>query len=153
MNIENYIAVLKALHENDVEYVLVGGLAAILHGVPRITEDIDIFLQGGASNIEKLKAALASVFNDKSIEEISTRDLESYSVIRYGTPGDFYIDIMIRIGERFAYSDLEYEIIKSHGIPIRIATVQTLINMKQGTLREIDRADVILLTEKLKGKK
>jgi hypothetical protein len=34
-----------------------------------------------------------------------------------------------------------------------VATIGTLIKLKQGTIRQIDKADVLLLTEKLKEKK
>ncbi len=153
MNVESFMAVLKALHDHEVEYILVGGLAVILHDVPRVTEDLDIFVKREPVNVDKLKKALRSVFNDESIEEMELQDLKDYPVIRYGTPKDYYIDIMDRIGEVFKYDDLEYEIIESNEIPIRVATIETLIKLKQGTIRELDKADVILLMEKLREKK
>lgn len=154
MNTDSFVAVLKALHEQDVEYVLVGGLAVSLHGVSRVTDDLDIFIKREPGNIEKLKKALYSVFSDESIEEIDMTDLEDYSVVRYGTPEDYYIDIMDRIGdELFKYDDLEYQIIESQGIPIRIATIETLIMLKRDTIRTVDKADVLLLMEKLEEKK
>lgn len=153
MNVESFMAVLKALHEHEVEYILVGGMAVILHDVPRVTEDLDIFVKREPENIEKLKKTLRSVFNDDSIEEMDFQDLEDYPVVRYGTPKDYYIDIMDRIGEVFKYDDLEYEIIESHNIPIRVATIASLIKLKKGTIRDLDKADVILLMEKLREKK
>ena len=152
MDVKSFMTVLKALHEYDVEYILIGGMAVILHNVPRVTEDLDIFVRRDANNIKKLKQALRSVFNDESIEDMQQQDLEDYPVVRYGTPEDYYIDIMDRIGEMFEYNDLEFEILEHQGIPIRIATIATLIKLKQGTIRDIDKADVILLTEKLKEK-
>ena len=153
MNTDSFMAVLKALHEQDVEYVLVGGLAVSLHGVSRVTDDLDIFVKREPGNLEKLKKALYSVFTDESIEEIDMTDLEDYPVVRYGTPEDYYIDIMDRIGELFKYDDLEYQIIESQGIPIRIATIETLIMLKKDTIRTVDKADVLLLMEKLEEKK
>jgi len=58
---------------------------------------------------------------------------------------------MDRIGEAFSYDDLDYEVIEMDGISIRIATIETLITLKKGTLREIDKLDVAMLMEKLKG--
>ena len=147
MNTKSFLSVLKALHEYEVEYILIGGLAVILHGVPRITEDLDIFVKRDEQNVEKLRKALHSVFEDDNVEEITLSELEDYPVIRYGTPEDYYIDIMDRIGEMFNYNDLHYEIIESDGIPIRVATKETLINLKKGTVRIIDKADVTMLTE------
>ncbi|MDZ7363935.1 MAG: nucleotidyl transferase AbiEii/AbiGii toxin family protein [candidate division KSB1 bacterium] len=153
MKTDSFIAVLKALHEHEVEYILIGGLAVILHGVPRLTEDLDIFVTKDEANLAKLKKALRSVFEDESIEEMTRNDLVDYPVVRYGTPENYYIDIMDRVGEAFKYNDLAYEVIESHGFPIKVATIETLIKLKQGTIRQIDKADVLLLTEKLKEKK
>ncbi|NIT60295.1 MAG: hypothetical protein GWN00_30025, partial [Aliifodinibius sp.] len=122
-------------------------------GVPRATEDLDVFLKEDSDNLRRFKNALQTIYEDESIEEITDEDLDRYAVVRYGTPENYYIDIIYRIGDAFQYNDLKYEIIESKGIPIRIATIETLIKLKQNTIREIDKADVILLTEKLKGKK
>ena len=152
MNVKSLVALFNALHEHHVEYILVGGVAVILHDVPRVTEGVDVNVKRNPANVERLKEALLSVFDDESIQDLDGQDLEHYPVVRYGTPEQYYIDIMDRVGEMFQYDDLESEIITSHGIPIRVATIATLIKLKQGTVREIDKADVILLKAKLAGK-
>ncbi|MCD4797075.1 MAG: nucleotidyltransferase [Candidatus Cloacimonetes bacterium] len=38
-----FIKVLKAFDEQNVEYILIGGVAVILLGMERLTRDIDIF--------------------------------------------------------------------------------------------------------------
>jgi predicted nucleotidyltransferase len=149
MNVESFMAVLKSLHEHEVEYILVGGLAVIFHGVSRVTKDLDFFVKRNPQNIEKLKRALQTVFDDESITEITDDELVEYPLIRYGTPQNYYIDIIDRIGEAFHYDDLEYEIIESQGIPVRVATLETLIKMKNSTIRMKDRADAFLLMEEL----
>lgn len=80
-------------------------------------------------------------------------ELTTYPVVRYRTPEDDYIDIMDRIGEMFRNDDLEYEAIENEGIPIRVATIETLIKLKKDSLRNIDKADVILLTALVEEKK
>lgn len=154
MNIktDSFLAVLKALHEHSVEYILVGGLAVGFHDISRFTTDLDIFVKRDRQNLEKLRHALAFVFQDEATREITIEELEQYPVLRYGTPHDYYIDIMDRIGEAFSYDDLEYEIIESQGIPVRVATIETLIKLKKDTLRERDQLDVFYLTEKLREK-
>lgn len=149
MNVESFMAVLKAFYEHEVEYILVGGLAVIFHGVSRVTKDLDFFVKRNPQNIEKLKRALQTVFDDESITEITDDELVEYPLIRYGTPQNYYIDIIDRIGEAFHYDDLEYEIIESQGIPVRVATLETLIKMKNSTIRIKDRADALLLMEEL----
>ncbi len=151
--VESFVAVLKALNANEVEYILVGGLALILHGIPRVTEDLDIFVKREDANVAKLRRALREVFEDESVEEITFSEMAQYPVIRYGTPDDYYIDIMDRIGEAFSYADLEYEIIYGYGLPIRVATKETLIKLKEKTMRMVDQADVVMLKEKLAEKR
>lgn len=49
------------LAEHDVDYVLIGGLAAAVHGSPAMTNDADIVPAKDASNIERLSAALGDL--------------------------------------------------------------------------------------------
>lgn len=47
-------AVFESLQRHDVRYVVIGGIAAILHGVPRATFDLDILIDPSAENARKL---------------------------------------------------------------------------------------------------
>jgi len=142
---KNFIQVLKALNKHEVDYILIGGVAVILHGMERLTRDIDIFVKLNKKNIKKLRTALRSVFKDSSIEEITLDELKKYQVIRYGTPDDFNIDIMIRLGEDIVYENLESEIIEYENIKIKICTVKALYDLKKNTLRPKDQIDVMFL--------
>ena len=149
---ENFLGILKALWQEKVEYILIGGFAVIIHGMPRVTQDLDIFVKMTPGNIDKLKKALKTVFNDDSIDGITIGDLNDYSVIRYGTPDGFYIDILGRIGEVAAYDDLEYETITIEGIQVRIAAIETLYWLKKDTLRLADRRDAAFLDSLIQRK-
>lgn len=144
---QNFIAIIDALNKYNVDYVLVGGVAVILQGLERLTRDIDIFINSDSDNIDNLKRALHSIFDDQSIDEISSDELEKYAVIRYGTPNGFYIDIMTKIGEAFSFQDLDYEIIAYKGIKIKIGTPEILYKMKKDTLRHQDKIDALFLKE------
>jgi hypothetical protein len=52
-------ALLTTLRENDVSFVIVGGLAAALHGAARVTYDLDIVYDRSPDNLQHLVAALA----------------------------------------------------------------------------------------------
>lgn len=52
------IDLLSAFDEEHVEYLLVGGQAVALHGVPRFTKDADLWLRDTSENIERAKRAL-----------------------------------------------------------------------------------------------
>ena len=149
---ENFLEILKTLWQENVEYILIGGFAVIIHGMPRVTQDLDIFIKMVPENIDILKKALNAIFNDNSIDGITLADLQDYSIIRYGTPDGFYIDILGRIGEFAAYDDLEYEIITVEGIQVRIASIETLYWLKKDTLRLEDRRDAVFLDSLIRQK-
>ena len=135
---------MRALSDWKVDYVLVGGGALNVHGLVRATEDADLFVRPTEENITRLRGALHDVWDDISIDDITAEDLcGEYPAVRYGPPeGVFYLDIITRLGERFGYDDLDWELVHLEGVPIRVATAKTLVRMKQGTVRPIDAADV-----------
>ena len=96
MDVDEAMAVLAALQREHVEYVLVGALAMAMQGEIRATQDIDLFVAPFPGNVERLRAALSSVFEDPDIAEIASEDLGGeYSVMRYVPPsGDFAIDLI-----------------------------------------------------------
>jgi tRNA nucleotidyltransferase/poly(A) polymerase len=50
--------VYSSLHKHQVKYVTIGGIAAILHGVPRATFDLDILIESTPENVQRLLDAL-----------------------------------------------------------------------------------------------
>ncbi len=54
------IDLLSAFAEEKVDYLLVGGQAVALHGVPRFTKDADLWLRDTTENLERAKRALSS---------------------------------------------------------------------------------------------
>ncbi len=147
-----FMEVLDALERERVEYILVGGFAMILYGLPRLTEDIDLFIKHNEDNVTRLKNALLSVFADESINEIDPAMLNEYPVVRYGSPDGFYIDILCSLGEAFKYDDLKYDIKTIEDHHVRIASVETLYALKKDTVRPIDKEDSIFLLNMLKDK-
>ena len=75
MNYELTKKILAALEREKVRYVVFGAVAINLLGLARATEDLDLFIAPEAENIERLKAALRSVFDDPTIDEIKTEEL------------------------------------------------------------------------------
>jgi predicted nucleotidyltransferase len=145
---ENFLKILRALAQEKVEYILIGGFAVILHGLARLTSDIDIFIKPEKENLQRLKMALKEVFpNDKEIDSIALKDLKEYAVIRFGTTSDFCIDIIAAIGGMFRYEDLQFEVRDINGVPVRIATPETLFKMKKDTVRPEDKRDAWFLSE------
>ncbi len=53
--------ILEVLDRHDVRYVLIGGMAATLHGAAQITEDVDITPERSPDNLGRLLSALAEL--------------------------------------------------------------------------------------------
>ena len=56
-----YFEVFKALHDKNVEYLVVGGLAVNLYGVPRLTHDIDMVISMRKENVLSLVSLLTEL--------------------------------------------------------------------------------------------
>jgi len=146
------VAVLAALEREGVEYCVFGGIAVNIHGLPRFTEDLDVFVAPSRENIERLKAALRSVFPDPSIEEISPDDLAGeYPAVQYVPPeGAFHIDVLTRLGDAFRWEDMEYERVPFEGLQVNVATPRMLYRMKKDTVRPKDRIDAEALRRRFR---
>jgi predicted nucleotidyltransferase len=55
----DFPALLRALAEARVEFIIVGGAAATAHGSARLTQDLDVVYSRDPANLERLAAALA----------------------------------------------------------------------------------------------
>jgi pimeloyl-ACP methyl ester carboxylesterase len=54
----DFIEFLRLLNDNEVEYLLVGGFAVALHGYPRATADMDVWVARTLANAERIATAL-----------------------------------------------------------------------------------------------
>ncbi len=129
-----------------------GAVAINLLGLPRATEDLDIFVAPEAENIERLKTALRSVFpEDSSIEEITAADLlGDYPAVQYVPPGGtFYLDIVTRLGEAFRYEDITSRRLDFDGLAVSVATPEVLYR-KKDTVRSKDWGDAEALRPRFK---
>lgn len=150
MDYEVIKRVLAALEREDVRYVVFGATALNFHGLARFTEDLDLFIEPTVDNIERLRRALFTVFDDPEIEQITADDLlGAYPAVQYVPPdGSFHIDILTRLGEAFRFADLESERLSFDHLTISVASPATLYRMKRDTVRLKDRADAQLLKER-----
>jgi hypothetical protein len=142
--------VLAAFEREGVRYAIFGAAALNLHGLARFTEDLDVFLEPTAENIDRLRRALASVFTDPSIESITADDLlGDYPAVQYVPPeGTFHLDLLTRLGEAFAYADLEVVRMPFDDLTVSVVSARTLYRMKRDTVRLKDKADAALLKER-----
>lgn len=143
MDFSKVFDVIRAMNREGVDYITFGAIALNLHGVIRATTDADFFIRADRENVERLKRALRSVWNDPNIDEITADDLlGDYPSVMYGPPDEtFSFDFLTRLGEVYSYDNLPFETIEYEGISIPVVTAAKLYEMKMNTVRPKDKVD------------
>jgi predicted nucleotidyltransferase len=86
---------LKSLNDNYVEYLLVGGYAVGLHGYPRATIDLDVWVRPDGVNADRVISALR-LFGFTTTSLSKDLFINPESLVRFGVP-PFRIEIMTSI--------------------------------------------------------
>jgi hypothetical protein len=139
----DFLDFLNALNKYEVDYILVGGYAVILHGYERVTADMDIWVRCNHENYKKLFQAFQDfhmpVF-DMTLDNFL--DFEKWDVFRFGRK-PVAIDIMTKVkGLDFeeAFKKSELRIIDD--IPVRLIYYHHLITAKKQAGRHKDLNDL-----------
>ena len=95
MKFESYfIDFIKLLNKNEVEYMLIGGMAVNVHGYSRSTGDMDIWMNSTIENGNKILKTIDEFGFD--IEPIRDKDFTIADVIFVGGP-PFRIDVLTKV--------------------------------------------------------
>jgi hypothetical protein len=86
---------LRLFNANRVDYLLVGGYAVGLHGYPRATVDLDVWVRASGDNAERILHALRE-FGFELPELESSLFTDPRSIVRLGLP-PFRIEVMTAI--------------------------------------------------------
>jgi len=151
----DYKTIFKELNDNGIDYLVVGGLAVNLFGVPRLTYDIDLMIHMDSENIKKLILKLTQwgykpkipvdplefADEEKRNSWISEKGMKEFNLFSEYLPiGE--IDIVI-------YSPIPYKILKERAVKIQIQdiiipviSIHDLIEIKLQTGRKQDLSDV-----------
>lgn len=151
MTLEEAKAVLAALLEEGVDFVVIGSMAMAAQGLPRATHDLDLFVSPELANLRALKRALFKLFEDPSVEEIDPEELAGeYPAVEYVPPhGRYSLDVLTRLGATFSWQDLDTHAdqIELDGLLIRVASPKMLCRMKKDTFHPQDRLDAARIRE------
>ena len=145
--------IFEELDRQDVEFVLIGGLAAQTHGNTRMTNDVDVMPAPDPDNLVRLAEALraldARVLNEGSEDlAIDASMLPQATIWQFATPhGD--IDVLHEAPGAAPFTDLRERalVIALGDIHIPVAGRDDLIRMNLARGRPVDRADVAALTD------
>ena len=139
-------ALIGALDEHGVDYLLIGGYALFVHGYYRSTTDIDVLVPATAETGRKIRDALM-VLPDRAAKDIDPAWFEDGENIRVAD--EFIVDIMLNAGgETYETLKRHAETIDWKGLPIRTVNLEGLLLTKQ-SMRDKDVADRAIIERAL----
>ena len=163
-----YEPLFHALNASGARYVVVGGVATVLHGYARLTADIDLIVDLEESAVQSAMQALAGLglrprapvdtadFADARIREswLHDKGMQVFSL--------FHPDNPILSVDVFTHHPIEFDRLHGRseaynvgGVSVRVASIPDLIFLKRLANRPRDRDDIEKLETiaRLKGKR
>lgn len=134
--------IVKALNASEIPYVIVGGQASLLYGVPRVTQDVDVTLGIDIDEIDRV----IKLVKESGFEFIRADAIEFAKRTRVLLLSDK--ESGLKVDLIFSFSSFEKNVIerankiKLNSDEVRICTVEDLIVFKIVAGREIDLFDV-----------
>jgi len=156
MEVRSIEAIVRALNDAQVQYLIVGGLAVNAHGYERATRDVDLVIGLERENITRGLQALLMVgyhihapitpeqFADAALRETWRRDkqmvvLKLWSDVHRRTPVDVFVYEPFDFAQEYKLARCE-KVIGNYLAPI--VRLETLLAMKRAAGRLQDLADI-----------
>jgi len=155
----DFIKILRTLAEHNVQFIIVGGVCAVLHGAPVTTFDLDVVHARDTDNLVRLLAALDELeayYRDRPGKKLKPK------LSHIASPGHQLLmtnagplDLLGTIGNELSYRDLikNSDTLKADDLTVRILSLPSLIAIKEGVGRDKDKAVLSILKQTAKEKK
>lgn len=157
-----FLTLIDTLARHDVRYVVVGGIAAVLHRVVVSTDDFDLVHDRSPDNVKRLLDALdelGAVYRD---DDRGLRPKASHlegpgnQLLR---SGNLKFDVLGALdpGGDYAALTADSEVLDVGGFPVRVITLEKLAEIKRSLPRPKDKLMLLhieaTLDERAKGKR
>ena len=156
----DYLGIFRAFNEKGIRYIVVGGLAVNLHGIPRMTYDIDLILDLEDENLIKFLKILRQWgfkpkvpvdimdFADKKNRDVWIRDknMKAFNLVNPDWAMS-EIDVVINTTIDYEKGIRNANHILLDDISMPTISIDDLIKMKEATGRLQDEADIRYLLE------
>jgi predicted nucleotidyltransferase len=150
-----YEPIFQALNTAGVRYVVVGGLATVLHGYARLTADVDLAVDLAPAEASKVIQTLRAAgfrpqvpvdpktFADRTTREqwVREKHMRAFSLIDPTNPMrvvDLLLEHVVPFEELWAHS----REVSLQATKVRIASIDHLITLKRQAGRPQDLADI-----------
>jgi len=158
----DYLEIFSQLNANKIKYIIVGGLAINIHGIPRATYDIDLLLDMNKENLEKFiflmkklgyKPKVPVKIEDFLSEEkrkkwIKEKNMKAFSL--YNSKlilSEIDVVINTTLDYEKAIKNVVYKKVKNIILPV--ISIKDLIKMKSESSRKQDILDIEMLKKLL----
>jgi len=139
-------SVFASFQKNDVRYVVIGGIAAVLYGVPRATFDLDVLIEASSDNVERLLKAMIQAglgtASLASVDEVLSKEITIFTD-------------RIRLDVQTSTPGIEFEqawerrvTMNYKGQTLEVVSLSDLIASKRASGRDVDLEDVRILEAK-----
>jgi predicted nucleotidyltransferase len=156
----DFLSIFHEFERRNIHYVLVGGLAVLLHGVDRLTADIDLVVDPAPDEAAKAIAALLEMgfkshapieprqFADGAVRERWRRG-SGMLVLSFWDPENRRptVDLFAEYPMDFAELFKESIVMPLTNTKVRMASLEHLIAIKRAAARPKDLEDVQRLLE------
>lgn len=142
--------IIAALNDHHVDYVVIGGMGAILHGAPMPpTKDIDVTPDQDRENLGRLAAALRDLgatlrapgLTEGVVIPLDDRTFDNMTIMTFLTDAGPF-DVSLRPDGTEGYPDLVRSAVRVefHGNPVPVAALEDIIRSKNAAGRPKDQA-------------
>jgi len=146
--------IISALNDAGAEYVIVGGIATILHGYVRTTLDVDMIVAFDARNLDRLSTALQQVqyvprmgvdprglADEATRESWRQRNMVVFSFVSLHNP-PVLVDVFVH--HPIPFEELARDSIWKdyYGVKVRICSLEHLLHLKRLSGRPKDLDDI-----------
>jgi len=161
-----YEEIFRALNAKKVNYVVVGGVALVLHGVVRLTADLDLIVRLETKNLTKFISVIKGlgyrpnvpvkaeefINNEKRETWRKEKGMQVLSFYHPKKPASF-LDVFVNEPIDYGTLEDEKEVIQAGSIKIPVVSRRHLIELKKISGRPQDIADINALKEVMKIEK
>jgi predicted nucleotidyltransferase len=152
----DFLPILRTLTEHRVDFILVGGVAAVVQGAPIMTFDLDVLYSAEVGNLGRLMAVIDALDGFYRLQperrlkpQISHLASGGHQLLatRFGP-----LDLLGHIGSSRTYQEMlphAARIDIGEGATVRVLDLETLIAVKEEIGGEKDRATLPILRRTL----
>lgn len=148
----NFIPILESLERHEVEYAIVGGFAAVLHGAPVLTFDIDALIRVTEDNAARLLRVFAELQaryrgHPTPLEPVREDILAGRHLLLRTRLGPFDVLGVLGKGTRYDEVAAQLERFEVAGLSVPVLGLEELIRQKRALGRDKDLVALRMLEE------